>query len=180
MEKRLNVGCGRDIMNGYVNLDFVKLPGVNVVHDLRKFPWPFKENEFDKIFISHYLEHVDDFERTLIELKRISKNGAIITIRVPHFSCGVTYRDPTHKVFYSYFSFDYYTKNPKRKTTYDKFDELNFVKILDRQLNFTRLSFTFLNKIFNPLINLNPAIYERFFCWILPCSEVLFKMEVIK
>ena len=29
-------------------------------------------------------------------------------------------------------------------------------------------------------INLSPALYERFFCWILPCAEVIVELEVVK
>lgn len=177
MMKKLNIGCGPDIKKGYVNLDFVDQPGVDVVWDLEKFPWPFKNNEFEIIYASHVLEHVNDFEKALLEIKRIAKNNAIIKIRVPHFSCGVTYRDSTHKTFFSYFTFDYYENNNKN---YEKFRELRFIKIEERKLNFTRLAFPFLNWFFNPLININPAIYERFFCWIFPCSEVLFKLRVKK
>lgn len=175
--KRLNLGCGNDIKEGYVNLDFVKQKGVDVVHDLSKFPWPFRDNEFDEVYTSHFLEHVKDFERTLLEIKRICKNNARVIVRVPHFSCGVTYRDPTHRTFFSYFTFDYYTRENRN---YKKLSELNFLKIKKRKLNFTRLTFPSLNYIFNPIINLNPAIYERFFCWMLPCSEVLFELEVRK
>jgi len=175
--KKLNLGCGKDIKEGYVNVDFVKQKGINVVCDLEKFPWPFKDNEFDEVFASHFLEHVKDFERTLLEIKRITKRGAIIRIRVPHFSCGVTYRDPTHKTFFSYFTFNYYEKINKN---YEKPEALRFIKIKKKKLNFTRLAFTSLNYIFNPIINLNPSIYERFLCWVLPCSEVLFILKNIK
>ncbi len=175
--KRLNLGCGDKIKKGYVNLDFIKQPGVDVVHDLSKFPWPFKDNEFDEVSASHLLEHVKEFEKTLLEIKRICKNRGIIKIRVPHFSCGVTYRDPTHRTFFSYFSFDYYQV---RNNTYEKENELKFIEITWRELNFTRLAFPFLNFFINPFINFTPSIYERFFCWMLPCSEVLFKLRVVK
>ena len=173
---KLNVGCGTDIRKGYINIDAIKFKGVDVVHDLNKFPWPFKKNSFDEIYASHILEHVDDLIKTIKEIRRISKNRAAVYIRAPHFSCGVSYRDPTHKRLFSYFTFDYFS-NPK---DYYKRPESGFMKIKDRKLNFTRLAFPFLNKIFNPLINLNPEIYERFFCWMLPCSECLFKLEIIK
>ncbi len=170
--KKLNLGCGLDIRKGYINMDFVKQPGVDVAHDLEKFPWPFKPNTFDEVYSSHFLEHVSDLQRTMHEIKRICKPNGKIVIRVPHFSCGVSYRDPTHKRLFSYFTFDYFT------------DECWYVqpkfKILRRKLNFTRLSFTALNPIVNPIINLNPAIYERFFCWILPCAEISCELEVIK
>src|SRR3989344_1973734 len=102
--KKLNIGCGDDIRKGFVNLDYFKLPGVGVVHDLNHFPWPFKENTFDAVYASHVLEHVDDLVKTMREIHRICKNGAEIIIRGPHFSCGVTYRDPTHKRAFSYFT----------------------------------------------------------------------------
>lgn len=174
--KKLNLGCGNDIKKSYVNLDFINQPGVDVVHDLNKFPWPFKENNFDEVYASHVLEHVDDLIKTMEKIRRISKPGAKIKIRVPHFSCEVSYRDPTHKRVFSYFTFDYFA-NPKK---YYVREEKDLFKIIKRKLNFTRLSFTFLNAIFNPIININPEIYERFFCWILPSSEVLFELEVIK
>ena len=174
--KKLNLGCGKDIKKGYINLDFMKQPGVDIVHNLNKFPWPFKDNEFDEVYASHVLEHVDDLIKTMEELHRICKSGAKIIIRVPHFSCGVSYRDPTHKRLFSYFTFDYFTN---LKEYYDR-KEKNLFKIKKRKLNFTRLSFTFLNPLINPFINLSPALYERFFCWILPCSEVIFELEVIK
>ena len=76
--KKLNVGCGDDIKEGYTNLDFVKLGGVDVVHDLNKFPWPFKDNTFDRVYASHVLEHVDDLIKIMKEIQRISKNITII------------------------------------------------------------------------------------------------------
>ena len=174
--KKLNIGCGQDIRKGYVNLDSVKQKGTDVIHNLNKFPWPFKKNTFDEIYASHVLEHVDDLVKVMKEIHRISKNNAKIIIRGPHFSCGVSYRDPTHKRFFSYFTFEYFC-NP---ADYYLRKEVGLFKIKNRKLNFTRYAYPWLNKIFNPLINANPSIYERFFCWMLPCSEVLFRLEVIK
>ncbi len=174
--KKLNLGCGDDIKEGYVNVDFIKQPGIDIVHNINKFPWPFKSNTFNEIYASHIIEHVDDLIKTMKEIHRISKKNAKINIRGPHFSCGVSYRDPTHKRLFSYFTFEYFS-NPK---DYYKRNESNMFKIKSRRLNFTRFAFTPLNKMFNPLININPAMYERFFCWILPCSEAIFELEVIK
>jgi len=174
--KKLNIGCGEDIRKDHINLDFVKDSGVDIIHDLNKFPWPFKANTFEKVFASHVLEHVDDLVEVMKEIHRISKKGARIVIRVPHFSCGINYRDPTHKRLFSFFSFDYFS-NIKE---YYKREDSNLFSIKKRKLNFTRLALKPLNYIFNPLINISPAMYERFFCWILPCSEALFELEVKK
>lgn len=170
--KRLNIGCGTSAIPGHINLDSIKLPGVDVVHDLNKYPWPFKKDEIDEVYASHVLEHLDDIVRCMAEINRVCKKNAKVVIRVPHFSCGVSYRDPTHKRLFSYFTFDYFTD--------ECFYGLPKFKIKKRRLNFTREAFTFLNHLFNPIVNINPAIYERFFCWILPSAEVIAELEVIK
>lgn len=170
--RKLNLGCGQDIRKGYLNIDALKLGGVDVVHNLNKFPYPFKDDEFNEVYASHILEHLDNLPKVMEELKRICKKRAKIIIRAPHFSCGLTYSDPTHKVFFSYFTFDCFSGG--------FFYGLPQFKILHRKLNFTRLALTSLNGFFNPLININPRMYERFFCWMFPCSEVLFTLEVVK
>lgn len=177
MKKVLEIGAGVDYYKGQkdekvIYLDNARLPHIDIVHDLNKYPYPFKDNEFDKIICSHVLEHVNDLDKTLKELKRISKRGAIIKIFGPHFSCGVSYRDPTHRRLFSYFTFDYFTK--------ECFYAPVIFNIQFRRLNFTRQAFTFLNYIINPLINISPLIYERFFCWILPCAEVHCDLKVVK
>lgn len=174
--KKLNLGCGADIKEGYLNIDLIQQPGVDKIVDIEKFPWPFKDNEFEEVYTSHVLEHVKDLEKTMKEIHRICKNNGLVVIRVPHFSCGVGYRDPTHKRLFSYFTFDYFS-NPKN---YYKRKDSGLFEVKDRRLNFTRLAFTFLNHLMNPIININQEIYERFFCWIFPCSEVLFKLKIKK
>tara|TARA_Y100000310_G_C20170402_1_gene573400 strand:- start:4 stop:537 length:534 start_codon:yes stop_codon:yes gene_type:complete len=174
--KILDLGCGIDKYKAktatVIGIDQVDVPGVDVKHDLDKFPYPFKEDEFDMVYCSHILEHVKDLTKTLKELQRITKPNGIIKIRVPHFSCGVTYRDPTHVRFFSYFTFDYYS---------DKcfYAPIKFV-VKKQSFNFTRTAMTWLNGWLNPLLNAFPTMYERFFCWILPTSEVLFELENIK
>src|SRR5207244_6816950 len=39
MKTKLHLGCGHIIKEGWVNHDLAHLPGVDVVHDLRTFPW---------------------------------------------------------------------------------------------------------------------------------------------
>ena len=42
--KRLNLGCGKGPLDGWINLDVVRLPGVDVVADLERCaeaPLPF-------------------------------------------------------------------------------------------------------------------------------------------
>ncbi|MFH1903658.1 MAG: methyltransferase domain-containing protein, partial [Candidatus Omnitrophota bacterium] len=83
MEKKyqkINLGCGKKIRKGYLNLDFVKAEGVDVVHDLNQYPWPFQDDTFDEIYASHLLEHILDFRKAMEETRRICKNKAKVTI----------------------------------------------------------------------------------------------------
>ncbi len=169
---KLNLGCGTEILRGYINIDNVKLDGVDVLHDINKFPYPFDDGTFDEIYCSHILEHVDNLPAVMRELKRICKPGARIKIRGPHFSCGVSYRDPTHKRYFSYFTFDYFSD-------YCFYAPVKF-KVIRRGFNFTRTKFIPLNFFINPILNSFPIIYERCFCWIFPAAEIIVELEVIK
>jgi len=104
----LNVGCGNDIRPGYVNLDKVNLPGVDVVWELTEFPYPFDENRFLDIQMINVLEHLPNTIMVLEELFRISKPGARITIRVPYWNSLEQSTDPTHLRAFNEFSFDYF------------------------------------------------------------------------
>lgn len=54
---RLNLGCGRNIREGWVNADRSLLPGVDVVVDLEK-ELPFADDSADEILLSHVIEHI--------------------------------------------------------------------------------------------------------------------------
>jgi len=80
--KKLNMGCGNDILVWYLNRDIIKLPWVNKVYDFEKFPYPFKDNEFDEIYCSHVLEHMNDLWKVMEEFNRIGRKGCIIKVKV--------------------------------------------------------------------------------------------------
>lgn len=103
--KKLNLGCGRFRKEGYVNLDCCDNPGTDVVHDLNVFPYPFPDDHFDLIEADHVLEHLDDVFKVMKELKRISKGGGSLIIKMPHFSRGFTH--PAHEHGFDV-SFPYY------------------------------------------------------------------------
>ncbi|HUT37396.1 MAG TPA: methyltransferase domain-containing protein [Planctomycetota bacterium] len=108
--RRLNLGCGRDIQEGYVNLDCVPLPGVSVVHDLNQFPYPFQDSSFDEILAQDILEHLHDTIRVMEELWRILVPGGILRIRVPDARSAYFLHDPTHVSRFTERTFDYFTQ----------------------------------------------------------------------
>lgn len=98
MKRKLNVGCGKDIKEGWDNLDRQELPGVNIVVDLDE-PQPLihaPDNTYDEIYCSHVLEHITHILPCMEELHRVAKPGAQLHIRVPHGATDIAFEDPTH------------------------------------------------------------------------------------
>ena len=79
----LDIGCNRDaVMYAQTVADiqdlseFYKNKDKNFVL-IEDKKLPFKDNQFDFIYASHVIEHVDDFEFFIRELERISSKGYI-------------------------------------------------------------------------------------------------------
>lgn len=172
---KINLGCGQDIRVGWVNVDFRDLEGVDIVHNLDKFPYPFKDNSVDEIWMEHILEHLDNPIRCLEELFRISKPSAKITISVPHWSHFMSYCDFTHKRVCSSASFLYYEIN--KPSQYSKLADF---EVISKKFTATRTNFKFLNPIFNPLLNLSPLFTEMLLCKFLPVTQIIFELRAKK
>jgi len=54
----LDLACGGNKREGYVGMDVVPYPGVDIVHDALIFPWPLPDESVNHIVASHFLEHV--------------------------------------------------------------------------------------------------------------------------
>ncbi len=162
---KLNLGAGKQILEGYVNLDLVKARGIDTVWNANRIPYPFPKSHFDEIFCNHILEHVDYLPSVMKELWRISKPKAKIIIKAPYFACSGAFNTPEHKSFLTYKTFDYLQKY------------WGTFRIIKKRILFTPYGFF---KILNPLFNIFPDFYERFLCFIIPCSEIYYELEVIK
>lgn len=94
---RLNLGCGRDIRAGWVNIDSMPLPGVDHVVDLDDKPvLPFPDDSVDLIEGSHVIEHLRNPLPLMAELWRVAKPGAEAAFRTPYGSSDNADEDPTH------------------------------------------------------------------------------------
>ena len=95
---RLDIGCGANKQKGFIGMDKRKLPGVDLVHDLEKFPYPLPNTVCQIIVASHIVEHIKpwlmiDF---MNELWRISKVGGQLAIAMPYGVSHGFVQDPTH------------------------------------------------------------------------------------
>jgi hypothetical protein len=99
--RKLNLGCGFKKFKGFHNVDISPIVKPDEVVNLEKTPWPWKEGEFCHITAKDILEHLGNSSREFMdiikEMYRISSNGAIWEIQVPHWRCDIALNDPFHK-----------------------------------------------------------------------------------
>ena len=79
---KLNLGCGKNYIDGWVNVDFYDDSYCDKLHDLEVFPWPWEDNSISEIQIFHTLEHLGADWRVYIqilqEMYRICEDDAKI------------------------------------------------------------------------------------------------------
>ena len=97
---KIDLGCGANKQQGFVGVDIRKLPGVDIVHDVEKFPWPLPDACANLIMASHLVEHIDPhggvFLRFMDEAWRILKVGGQFVISFPYAGSVGYWQDPTH------------------------------------------------------------------------------------
>jgi SAM-dependent methyltransferase len=105
-EVRLTRAASRPIE--LVRNDIVALDGVDVVHDLSKRPWPWRDAEFDVLLAIQVLEHLDDLGAVMEELCRIVKPGGCLLVEVPYALNKAYFQDFTHRTPFTENTFDYF------------------------------------------------------------------------
>lgn len=97
---KLNLGCGLNKIEGFVNVDKYETCEPDLLMDLEETPWKIGTNEVDEVLFNHSLEHLgqqtDTFLGIIQELYRVCKTGATIQINVPHPRHDNFLGDPTH------------------------------------------------------------------------------------
>jgi len=56
----VNLGCGKNILKNFINIDVVKLPGVDIVTSLEKAHLQFSDNSVQIVKCKHILEHIEN------------------------------------------------------------------------------------------------------------------------
>ena len=112
--KKLNLGCGFDYRNGYVNADNFEECKPDVLMNIEDTPWNFSDNEFDYVLLKHVLEHVGQsyfkFKSIMQELYRATKKNGLIEIHIPYFKHDTYWSDPTHVRAFTLLTFQMMSK----------------------------------------------------------------------
>lgn len=176
--KRLNLGCGKDIRAGWINLDRADLPGVDIRHDLSLGALPFGDNEFDVVLARDVFEHLE-YIPLLKEVHRILKPGGRVEIQVPHFSSANNFVDPTHRRMFSVRTFSFFVSESGTEREY--YFDFAFSEISAKRIEFAK-GVLIWDYALEPLINVNESTQKYYemtgLCALFPAQSV--KVTLIK
>lgn len=98
---KCDIGCGANKQGpDFIGVDYRKLPGVNIVHNLEDPPIPLPENSVDLAVASHVVEHINPaggiFLRFMDDVWRILKPDGEFAMVFPYAGTPYYWQDPTH------------------------------------------------------------------------------------
>jgi SAM-dependent methyltransferase len=179
--KILELGCGRNKHPNAVGIDRIALPGVDVVHDLNQYPYPFADNTFDDVYAIHVIEHLDSVLAVMEEIYRITKPNGRVTIITPHHSDAISWQDPTHKWHLNSYSFSYF--EPSYHTNY--YTKARF-RIKNREVELASIwkslgvQYLLNRDIRFPAFRFIRKLWEQHFCYVLRGKQMTFVLEAVK
>jgi len=181
---KLDIGCGSKKTKGSIGLDIVKHKNVDIVHDLTKFPYPIKDDEFDVVIADNILEHIESnkkFFKLMEEIYRILKPNGLFKIYVPYFKGIHVLSTPEHTRFFSISTFDYFDNSKIVKNTghLSKFSNCNFKVMKAKYQLIMAGKWKFLNFL-SHIYNINPYLTEGFLSNFIAPEELIFELKAIK
>ncbi len=172
--KILDLGCGKKKRSGAIGVDYSDRHNADIIHDLNKFPYPFKDNEVDEIYLDNVLEHLDDVMRVIEEVHRICKPGGKVKVIVPYFRSVWACIDPTHKHFFTVDSFAYFDPRHVICQRYDYSETRFYVKKVIFNETLKKRLF---KRLLVKLANKYPNRYEYYFSHLFPLDDITYTLE---
>lgn len=117
---KLNIGCGKDYLEGYTNLDISPHVGADIVCNIEDY-MPFRKDIFDEILCNNVLTqifHPDSFVQVMNDLWKICKPNGEIFIRVPNAKHICAWQDPMDCRRFTDQSFTYMQYDHRRYNQY--------------------------------------------------------------
>ena len=172
----LDVGCGINKYPGAIGVDNNPRTRADVLADLNRFPYPFRDNAFDELRAIHVIEHVGDVLRTMEEFWRLVRPGGRVVIVTPHYTDFSSFCDPSHRWHLNSFSFRYFGDNHGGYSYYS-LASFREKKVYVKLLSLWRLfGFEFLVNRFRRL----RLIWEYYLCYVVRGKVVEWELEVVK
>ncbi len=98
-QKFLDIGCGDGSLVAHLNSKGIDAIGCDIKDlNFEKDIFPYKDKSFDYIILYSVIEHINNTNHLISEIRRMLKNYGILIIITPNFKyCFNTfYDDPTH------------------------------------------------------------------------------------
>ena len=183
---KLNLGAGKKLKQGWINVDVMPYDGIDCVEDLSRFPWCWGNESVEEIYASHVIEHFPDQKQFIDECLRVLAHGGKLTIVAPHSSCITsigcmghyrtyhltTFNDYLAKPFYMFKTARFRTISQKINWWYEVAGD-NVPKWLDRALRAV-------SAVLSPIINASPQVFENWW-WVYVggAREIVWKGEKV-
>lgn len=175
-ERILDVGCGINKTPGAIGLDNNPRTRADVLADLDRPPYPFRDSSFDRIRAIHVIEHVSHVIPTMEEFARLARPGGRIEIVTPHYTDFSSFCDPTHRWHLNSFSFRYFGPDNAGYAYYSH-ARLRETKVRVKLLALWRwLGFEFL---VNRSVRFR-RFWEYYLCFVVRGKVIEFEFEVLK
>ena len=166
--KVLDVGCGPQKLAGAIGIDHMEIPGVDIVHDLNKAPWPLDEKQFDFIRCQHVIEHISNLKTLAQEMWRVGRTGSHTEFITPHYSSYASWGDPTHLYHFALGSIPQLFEMMVGPGKY---------RVVKNEIKFSGSGLDFFGWL---IYKLSAKKYEKHFAWIFPCNEIHTTIEIVK
>jgi len=98
-KKFLDIGCGDGSLVKYLNSNGIDATGCDIKDlNFEKDIFPYKDSSFDYILLYSVIEHINNTDHLILEIRRMLKNSGILIIITPNFRYCFNsfYDDPTH------------------------------------------------------------------------------------
>jgi len=183
---RLNLGVGHRSRPGFYGVDWIEMPGVDVVADLNEPLAALPDNSVEAIYTHHTFEHVVNFIPLLKEIHRVVIPNGHVEVVVPHFSNPYGYSDPTHVRFFGLYSFYYFADEvdqPKRKVPAFYIPERFATDAIKITMMPTLIMCKPIRRLTTKLLNSSIGMldwYERSWCRHFPADSIKYSLRVKK
>lgn len=175
-ERTLDVGCGINKLPGSVGVDRNPRSKADVLCDLDRFPYPFRDSSFVRLQAIHVIEHVSDVMRTMEEFHRLVRAGGTIFLATPHYTDFSSFCDPTHRWHLNSFSFRYFGEDNAGYGYYSN------VRLREKKVR-VRLLALWRYLGFELLVNASARFrrfWEHYLCYVVRGKVMEFEFEVLK
>lgn len=137
----LNLGCGLLQKPEAINVDHWPGPGVDVVYDLDRHPWPWPDEAFETVYALDILEHLEDFLAAVQEIHRILRPGGTLHVRTSCWETKQSYTDPTHRRFLTEDTFNFWVPGHWQSAKYPQYHRGRFFQVVKAERSGEELVF---------------------------------------